>query len=89
MEKPNNPNAVSKTLIAVTFPVPSFLISLSVNKLEIIVQPDITIVKIPAYDKGMFSSSLMIGQADPSSESGRPRLINATYIITISNDIIF
>ena len=33
--------------------------------------------RIPAQDTGTPSSGYMVGQADPSRESGRPRLIKA------------
>jgi hypothetical protein len=32
--------------------------------------------RIPAQDTGTPSSGYMVGQADPSRESGRPRLMN-------------
>ena len=32
---------------------------------------------LPAQDTGIPSSGYMVGQADPSRESGRPRLIKA------------
>jgi hypothetical protein len=61
----------------VTKPVPNFLINLSLNRLDIIVPPDIIIETIPAYEMGTFIFGYIDGQAEPRSESGSPRLIKA------------
>ena len=45
-------------------------------RLEMIVHRDTVICKKPAPHSGAFSSETIVGQALPSSESGRPRLIN-------------
>jgi hypothetical protein len=47
-ENPNNAAAVINTLIAVTSPAPSFLVSLSDRRLDTIVPPAIIIVITPA-----------------------------------------
>ena len=73
------------TLIAVTKPVPNFLVSLSLNKLDVIVPPLIIMEIIPAYDNGAENSTRMTGHAAPNSESGKPKLIKLTYIIVINN----
>ena len=57
--------------------VPNFLVSLSDNKLDTIVPPEITIDTMPIYDIGAFSSPYIAGHPDPSSESGNPKLMNA------------
>ncbi|MBR5089533.1 MAG: DUF3089 domain-containing protein [Ruminiclostridium sp.] len=41
-----------------------------------------------AYDDGTSKSACMVGQPEPSSESGSPRLTNARYIIA-SSRVIF
>ena len=38
---------------------------------------EITMDTTPMYDTGTPSSACMTGQPEPSSESGRPRLMNA------------
>ena len=47
-EKPNRAAAVIATLTTVTFPVPKFLISLSLKRLEIMVPPAIIMLIMPA-----------------------------------------
>jgi len=73
---------VVPTLIAVTFPAPSFNVSLSLNRLDIIVPAEIMEDKIPAYESGTPNAAYISGHAAPNIESGNPRLINAKYIIT-------
>jgi len=51
------------------------------NKLDTIVLPAITIEIIPAVPNDACRSVLITGHADPSNESGKPKLINAKYII--------
>ena len=50
----------------------------SESSAETIVNMEITAEMPPAHATGTFRSWLMVGHADPSSESGNPRLINAT-----------
>ena len=76
-EKPNSAAAVMATLRAVTFPVPSARVSRSLFRLETMVPSEMIMERIPAQDTGTPSSGYMVGQADPSRESGRPRLIKA------------
>ena len=51
---------------------------------EIIVINDIAIETYPAYDDGTPNATCIVGQPEPRSESGSPRLINIRYI-TASN----
>ena len=76
-KKPMSAAAVRKTLITVTARVPSLLISLSDNRLDNTVPPDIIMDTTPRNETGTFSSPRIAGQADPSRESGSPRLIKA------------
>jgi hypothetical protein len=62
--------------MAVSFPVPSLLIDLPLNNVEIIVPQEIIIDIIPAYDTGTFNVSYMLGHAEPKRVSGNPRLMN-------------
>jgi hypothetical protein len=89
IEKPNKAAAVIITLIAVTSPAPSLLVILSDNRLDIMVHPAISIVNIPAYDIGTPSSPYIIGHADPSKESGSPRLINEMYMIASNKEYMY
>ena len=59
----------------VTIPVPNFLITLLLKKLEIIVPPVTRIEITPAYDIGTPKSPCIAGHAEPNTESGKPRLI--------------
>lgn len=45
-------------------------------------QPEINMDNIPAIDNGALRVRRIAGQVEPSKESGKPRLINARYIIT-------
>lgn len=85
IEKPNNEIAVIATLIAVTLPVPSFRVNLSLCKLEIIVPIEIIIEIMPANEIGTLSSEYIVGHAEPRSESGKPRLIKDKYITANSS----
>lgn len=76
-ENPKSAAAVRSTLTDVTNPAPSFFVILSERRLDTIVPPEIIIVIIPAYDTGSESSARITGHADPRSESGSPRLMNA------------
>jgi hypothetical protein len=84
IENPKSAKAVIKTLTATILPEPNFLFSLSLKKLEMIVPTEIIIEIMPAKDTGTLILSCKTGQAEPRSESGNPRLINAKYIITKS-----
>ena len=57
--------------------VPNFRVIRSESMLEMMVHPDIIIEMIPMNEIGTPRSAYMTGQPAPSSESGRPRLINA------------
>ena len=76
-EKPNRATTVRKTLPTVTIRVPSFPVSLSERRLDTMVPPEITIETMPMQETETCSSVCITGHPDPSSESGRPRLINA------------
>ncbi len=76
IEKPKSATAVNKTLIAVSAPLLNLRVNLSDIRLEKIVPPEMIMEIIPAYESGTFISCCMIGQAEPSSESGNPKLIN-------------
>ena len=65
------------TLPTVTIRVPSLCVSRSDSRLDTIVPPEMTIDTMPMNDTGTLSSACMTGQPEPSSESGRPRLMNA------------
>ena len=75
--KPVSPMAVSKTLNAVTFPVPSFRINFTLNKEETIVPAEITKETKPACPTGIPKSKRIVGQAAPNIPSGSPKLIKA------------
>ena len=62
---------------AVTLPVPSAVLRRSLQRLEIMVQAEIIIETTPAQESSAPRPSYMLGQAEPSTASGRPRLINA------------
>lgn len=84
IEKRKSATAVIVTLVAVTNAVPNFLVSLSLSKLEIIVPAHIITEIMPANDSGASNSMRITGQAEPSNESGNPKLIKLNYIIAIS-----
>ena len=72
-----NATAVIATLITMTLPVPSLRVILSLCQLETIVPAAIIMDIIPTYDTGTPNSEYIEGHAEPSSEYGNPRLINA------------
>lgn len=76
IEKQKIARAVTATLTAVTSPAPNFLVSLSLWRLEIIVQNAIMNEMIPAYDTGTPNAGYMLGHAEPRRASGRPRETN-------------
>ena len=78
MEKPAKAAAVNATETAVTLPAPNFNVIRSESSAETIVNMEITAEMPPAHATGTFRFWLMVGHADPSSESGNPRLTNAT-----------
>jgi len=47
------------------------------SRLERIVPPEITMETAPAKERGAFSAPCITGHAEPSSASGRPKLIKA------------
>ncbi len=55
---------------------------------DAIVEAEIIIDIMPCSDSSAPNSTLITGHAEPSKESGSPRLINAIYIITRSNENI-
>ena len=61
-----------------TLPAPNFNVIRSESNAETMVNMEITAEMPPAQDTGTFRSWLMVGHADPSRESGNPKLINAT-----------
>ena len=65
------------TEITITRPVPSFLLRKLLASEEIIVEPAIIIVIIPAYPTGTPRTSNIEGQAAPKTESGKPSEIKA------------
>jgi hypothetical protein len=79
--------AVIHTLTAVVKPVLKRYIILLLKKLDIIVPQETVKDKIPANERGTPNMGYNVGQAVPSKESGKPRLINARYMI-ISNATI-
>ena len=55
---------------------------------DMIVIRQIVIETHPAKDDGTLIDTCIVGHAEPSRESGKPRLMNDKYIIAISNDAI-
>ena len=76
-ENPNSATAVVRTLTAVIFPVPKRVFRRSLFKLDTIVPAAIIIEMMPAEETEVPSSGYMTGHAEPSRESGSPRLMNA------------
>jgi hypothetical protein len=68
-------------LKAVTFAVPNLLSILALNILDNTVQPEIRNVITLTASTGMLSSVCIAGHAEPMSESGTPRPMNAIYIM--------
>lgn len=85
---PDRAQAVINTLTAVTIPAPYFLVTLSESRMETIVPEQIIIDIIPAHERGTAKSADMTGHADPSRESGKPRLIKERYMIESSREYI-
>ena len=75
--KPKMAAAVIPTEIAVSLPAPSLRSSGEVAKLETMVQAVMIMVIALWAATGAPSSEYMTGQAEPSSESGRPSDTNA------------
>ena len=75
MEKPRMAAAVRATLKAVIFPAPSLRVIFSLCRLETMVPAEIIMEMMPAQETGTPNWGYMESQADPRSESGRPRLI--------------
>ena len=69
--------AVSNTLKATTNGVPIFATSLFVRSADAIVQTEIISVITPAHETDASRSECITGQAEPSKESGNPKLIKA------------
>ena len=69
--------AVSSTLTAVTAPVPNLRVKKSEARLETMVPAAMIMETAPAAETEAPNSTCMTGQAEPSSESGSPRLIKA------------
>ena len=76
-EKPSSASAVKSTLKAVTRPAPSRRVRRSLCRLDTTVPSEMIMEMMPAQDTGAPSSALMDGHAEPSSESGSPRLTKA------------
>ena len=74
-EKANSASAVIPVLTAVTGPAPNRFVSLSLIRLETIVPSPMVIDMMLAKLSGELNSTRITGHAEPSSESGSPRLI--------------
>jgi hypothetical protein len=74
-ENPIRAIAVMRTLTDVTRPVPKRFIILSLTILETTVPPAIIMEIYPAYGKGTYNESYIEGHAEPSNESGSPKLM--------------
>ena len=68
------------TLTAVTTPEPKRRVSRSLSRLETMVPTAMIMETPPAKESGTPNSPYTVGQAEPSSESGSPRLIKDRYI---------
>ena len=66
---------------------PSFFVKKSLKRLDAIVPPAMIIETIPAYETGTPNSTCMIGHAEPSNESGRPKLMKLRYIMASKSPI--
>ena len=64
-------------LTAVTSPAPKRRVRRSDSRLDTMVPQAMSMEITPAKDRGAPSSRRISGQAEPSSESGRPRLMKA------------
>ena len=76
-EKPKSAAAVMATLTAVTSAVPKRLVIRSDRRLDTMVPAAMIMEITPAKESSAPKSRRMTGQAEPSSESGRPRLMKA------------
>ena len=76
-ENPSSATAVTATLPAVTRPVPRRLLRRSLARLDTMVPAEMIMDTAPAQERSAPIGPYMLGQAAPSSPSGRPRLINA------------
>ena len=76
-EKPSSASAVRSTLSAVTSPAPSLRVSRSLCRLDTTVPRAMMVEMTPAQETGTPNPACMLGHADPSSESGSPKLMNA------------
>jgi len=76
-ENPKSAIAVSPTEHAVRPPAPRRLTSRSVMRLDTMVPRQITSDIVPAADTAAPRLACMVGHAEPSRPSGRPRLTNA------------
>jgi hypothetical protein len=74
-ENPIRLDAVMKTLVDTTRPVPKRLTILSLNRPATTVPPAIIMEINPAKCKGTFKLPNIDGHVEPSNESGKPRLI--------------
>lgn len=55
---------------------------------DMIVIRHIVIETYPANDDGTSKDACIVGHAEPRSESGKPRLMNDKYMITMSKEAI-
>ena len=76
-EKPNRATAVRNTLAAVTRPVPNRFTMRSDKRLDRMVPPEMIMETMPTEESGTPKAGCIAGQPEPSSESGRPRLMKA------------
>ena len=76
MEKPNRAAALRNTLATVTPLVVKRAVSRSDRRLEQMVPPVMIMETMPAAERGWSKTRRMVGQPEPSRESGRPRLMN-------------
>ena len=86
-EYPNKAPAVRIQLKNTTFPIPNFFNTHPLEKDDKAVPKVVTIAKIPAASRGKFKFNLILGQAIPSTVSGKPKEINDKYI-TPNNKIL-
>lgn len=86
MENPSSATAVRKQLNNVILPVPRRSTILLLNRLDTMVPPAMIMDTIPAEPRDEPISGQITGHAEPSKESGSPRLIKARYII-IKNQV--
>ena len=87
-EKPTSPITVSAIETTTIHFVSILRMSVGLMSEEIIVIRHVVIATYPAKDDGTPIDTCIVGHAEPSRESGKPRLMNDKYIIAISNDAI-